>query len=269
MENHDVNIRLSLVSNELNIGILEIIHFLESKGIKVELNPNSKVTSEQYELLKNHFSSKSIKPIFDKYSEPTILGRIQLPIKKSQSVKLNSLSELDMLKERQPKTKQPTITVTSSWKSGKVKFYDSEKGFGFVECFDDKVDCFIHVSKLITPLITDNDYVIFKTVPSQKKGKEGQTDAVYLHKLSLFTSDYSFLEKVFSEHKINSLRNTILEILPIDSVFRIVENELKGIHKGIEKITVAVILQDIQFLLASLKRQELKAGILELIRLWA
>jgi len=269
MENRYIVIRLSKVSRELNIGIFEIVQFLESKGIKVELNPNSKVSPEQYELLRNHFSSKSIEPKIDKLSGPTILGKIQLPVKKLQTVQLNSLSELGKLKEGQPKSKRPTNTVIGSWKIGKVKFYDSEKGYGFVECFDDKVDCYIHVSKLITPSITDYDYVVFKTVPSQKKGKEGQTDAVNLHKLSLFTSDYSFLEKVFFEHKINSLRNSILEILPIDSVFRIVENELKGILKETEKATSASIIQEIKFILILLKKQELKEGILELIRQWA
>ncbi|MBT4412147.1 MAG: UvrD-helicase domain-containing protein [Bacteroidetes bacterium] len=269
MENHNITIRLSKVLRELNIGISEIIQFLESKGINVEHNPNSKISTEHYELLKNHFSSESITPKFDKLSEPTSLGKIHLPIKKPKPIKLNSLSESGKLKERQPTFKRPTNTCTGLWKIGKVKFYDSEKGFGFVECFDDKVDCYIHASKLITPLITDNDYVVFKTVPSRKKGKEGQTDAVNLSKLSQFTSDYSFLEKVFFEHKANSLRKSIIEILPIVSVFRIVKNELNGIHKGIEKTTAATILQDIQFLLTSLNKQELKADILELIRQWA
>ena len=186
----------------------------------------------------------------------------QIPNEKSQPIKLNSLSDLGKLKERQPKSKRAANIATGSWKIGKVKFYDSEKGFGFVECFTDKQDCFIHVSKLITPQITDNDYVVFKTVPSQKKGKEGQNDAVNLHKLSLFTADYSFLEKTFFEYKTASLRNSILEILSIDSVFKIIENELKKIQKGTEKTTATEILQDIQFILASLKKQELKEGIL-------
>ncbi len=186
-----------------------------------------------------------------------------------EPIKLNNLRELGKLKEQYVKSKRHVSKVSSSWKIGKVKFYDSEKGFGFVECFTDKQDCFIHVSKLITPQIIDNDYVVFKTVPSQKKGKEGQKDAVNLHKLSLFTADYSFLEATFFEYKTASLRNSILEILPIDSVFKIIENELKKIQKGTEKTTATETLQDIQFILASLKKQELKQGILELIWQWA
>lgn len=269
MDNPNTIIRLATASKELNTGILELVQFLESKGIKVELKPTSKISAEHYELLKNHFSSGILKPKLEKLSGTSNLGKIQLPNEKSQPVKLNSLSELGKIKERRPKSKRRANIVAGSWKIGKIKFYDSEKGFGFAECFSDKQDCFIHVSKLITPRITDNDYVVFKTVPSQKKGKEGQNDVVNLYKLSLFTSDYSFLELTFFEYKITSLRESILEVLPIDSVFKIVESYLKGIQQGTEKETATAILKDIQFILASLKKQELKEGILELIRQWA
>ena len=267
MKKNNTIIQLMTVSKELNAGIIELVQFLESKGIKVELKPTSKITAEQYELLKSHFSSNFIKTKFEKLSGPSILGKIQLPIEKSQPVILNSLSELGKLKERQTKSKRQRNIVTGSWKIGKVKFFDSTKGFGFVECFDDNEDCFIHVSKIITPTITDNDYVVFKTIPSQRK--KGQNDAVNLYKLSLFNSDYLFLEKSFFEHKINSLRYSILEILPIDSVFKTIESELKRIQKETEKTTVIAILHDIHFILASLKKEELKKGILELIWQWA
>ncbi|MFO1374756.1 MAG: UvrD-helicase domain-containing protein, partial [Agitococcus sp.] len=61
-------------------------------------------------------------------------------------------------------------------KLGKVKFFDSTKGFGYVHSFTDNKDCFIHVSKLITSGIDQNDIVIFETVASRKK--PGELEAI-------------------------------------------------------------------------------------------
>lgn len=190
-------------------------------------------------------------------------------MEKQKPIKLNSLSELGKLKENQVKSKRPKQIFSSSWKIGKVKFFDSYKGFGFVECFDDKQDCFIHVSKLVTPIISDNDFVVFKTVPSQKKDKKGQYDAINVYRLSLFTSDNLFLEKAYFEHNITSLKKSIIEILPIDSVFRIVENILNGIQEKTEVTDTTLLLQEIQFILESIKNDELKKGLQELIQQWS
>ena len=191
---------------------------------------------------------------------------------KKDSIKLNSLSELGLLKSKIPRPKKPTNTVSSSWKVGKVKFFRADKGYGFVECFDDHQDCFVHISKIIPKTIAENDLVVFKTVPSRKKEKLGQNDATQLHLLSQFNADYSFLEKSFFNHKLVSLRNSILEVLPIDSVFRIIESELKRITKKTEKTektTSETVIEDVKSIISSLKEQELKQGVLELIRLWA
>ncbi len=46
--------RLSKVAREFNVGIHTIVEFLEKKGFKVALNPNTKVTEEMY----NHIESE-------------------------------------------------------------------------------------------------------------------------------------------------------------------------------------------------------------------
>ena len=61
-------------------------------------------------------------------------------------------------------------------KLGKVKFFDSTKGFGYVYSLDDKRDCFIHISKILTPPINENDIVVFQTIESRKK--PGELDAI-------------------------------------------------------------------------------------------
>ncbi|MBK7387637.1 MAG: cold shock domain-containing protein [Bacteroidetes bacterium] len=61
-------------------------------------------------------------------------------------------------------------------KLGKVKFFDSIKGFGYIHSFDDKKECFVHASKLITLGIDEDDIVLFESINSKKK--PGELDAI-------------------------------------------------------------------------------------------
>ena len=46
-----MSIRLIKISKDLNVGISSLVEFLHKKGFDVESNPNTKIGSEQYELL--------------------------------------------------------------------------------------------------------------------------------------------------------------------------------------------------------------------------
>ena len=49
--------RLSKVAKELNVGIANIVDHLASKGVKVDGRPNTKITPDAYEILKQQFSA--------------------------------------------------------------------------------------------------------------------------------------------------------------------------------------------------------------------
>jgi translation initiation factor IF-2 len=49
--------RLSKIARELNVGISTIVEFLHKKGVKIDSNPNEKITPEQYDMLLKEFSS--------------------------------------------------------------------------------------------------------------------------------------------------------------------------------------------------------------------
>ena len=49
--------RLSKVAKELNVGIANIVDYLASKGVKVDGRPNTKITPDAYEILKQQFSA--------------------------------------------------------------------------------------------------------------------------------------------------------------------------------------------------------------------
>lgn len=53
-------IRLGKVTKDLNIGLEHLIEFLDSKGHKVERNPNTKISQEAYALLQKEFQSDKL-----------------------------------------------------------------------------------------------------------------------------------------------------------------------------------------------------------------
>ncbi len=50
-----MSIRLIKISKDLNVGISSLVEFLHKKGFDVESNPNTKIDSEQHELLVREF----------------------------------------------------------------------------------------------------------------------------------------------------------------------------------------------------------------------
>ena len=52
-----MTIRLNKVTRDLNVGITTVVEFLQKKGFTVEMNPNTKITEEQYNLLVKEFST--------------------------------------------------------------------------------------------------------------------------------------------------------------------------------------------------------------------
>lgn len=65
-----MTIRLNKVTRDLNVGITTAVEFLQKKGFTVEANPNTKITDEQFELLKKEFSTdKNLKIKSERFSQ--------------------------------------------------------------------------------------------------------------------------------------------------------------------------------------------------------
>ena len=77
-----MTIRLNKVTRDLNVGIATAVEFLEKQGFTVEANPNTKITDEQFDLLKKEFSKD--KDLKDK-SERFILNRQKKEQARSQA----------------------------------------------------------------------------------------------------------------------------------------------------------------------------------------
>ncbi|MFZ9027801.1 MAG: translation initiation factor IF-2 [Crocinitomicaceae bacterium] len=50
-------IRLGKAAGELNVGISTLVDFLSSNGVDIDTNPNTKLTPEQYEMLRTEFAA--------------------------------------------------------------------------------------------------------------------------------------------------------------------------------------------------------------------
>ncbi|ADV42543.1 translation initiation factor IF-2 [Bacteroides helcogenes] len=65
-----MTIRLNKVTRDLNVGITTAVEFLQKKGFTVEANPNTKITDEQFDLLKREFSTdKDLKIKSERFSQ--------------------------------------------------------------------------------------------------------------------------------------------------------------------------------------------------------
>ncbi len=123
--------------------------------------------------------------------------------------------------------KDSTIKDRSITKHGKVKFFDSTKGFGYLNSFDDKRDCFMHISKMLTSSVIEDDIVIFETVNSRKK--PGELDAVkissnipvFIYNQAL--SSKSFLLVLLENHITKSIQLTGIQSTGF-SVVRVRQN---------------------------------------------
>jgi translation initiation factor IF-2 len=99
--------RLSKIAREFNVGIATIVEFLHNKGVKIQSDPNTKVTPEQYEmLLKEYSSDLDVK----KESERVTLKHLR---EKQESISINDIRE-EMDKETQEEMDELFVKDTSS-----------------------------------------------------------------------------------------------------------------------------------------------------------
>ena len=95
-----MTVRLNKVTRDLNVGITTAVEFLQKKGFTVVANPNTKITDEQFDLLKKEFSTdKDLKIKSERFSQER-----QSKDRNKSSVAINGYG-----KEAQEKTKPEEI----------------------------------------------------------------------------------------------------------------------------------------------------------------
>ncbi|WP_086539287.1 UvrD-helicase domain-containing protein [Algoriphagus antarcticus] len=188
--------RLGQIARKLNVGTAVIVEKLFSFGYEIENNPNSKINMVQVALLNKEIESSALKreeashlsigkrhdairPVNEALKGLSVLGKIMLP--RDKPISSLTLSNSEAIEVPSGVLKNLFPKEWEELKVGRVKFYDTKKGFGYVYSFVDDKDCFIHASTLLTANISENDIVVFNTTDSKKK--RGELDAIKVSNL--------------------------------------------------------------------------------------
>jgi translation initiation factor IF-2 len=78
-------IRLGKAAGELNVGIPTLVSFLESKGVKIDTNPNTKLEGEQFDLLRQAFAADQSMKEQSKFSGVTREKRETISIRDTKT----------------------------------------------------------------------------------------------------------------------------------------------------------------------------------------
>jgi cold shock CspA family protein len=98
------------------------------------------------------------------------------------------------------------------WHLGQVRFYDPQRGFGFIRHVLTGIEYFVHATRIATPPVLDAQVVVFQLATSRKK--PGTFEATYVNWLSTFAFDVAFLEEQFSIVENTMIKKAILNALP-------------------------------------------------------
>jgi len=103
-----MSIRLIKISKDLNVGINSLVEFLHKKGFDVESNPNTKIGSEQYELLVKEFGRDSdIDALLSRREEKKEL----IKAKKQEEEQARAQSEPEVIKTEIPDSIKPHVQI--------------------------------------------------------------------------------------------------------------------------------------------------------------
>lgn len=95
-------IRLGKAASELNVGVSTLVEFLESKGIKIDLNPNTKLEEDQMNLLRGEFSADVDLKEQSKNSMASREKRETLSLKDTREIEIKQEAPLEEEEEETP-----------------------------------------------------------------------------------------------------------------------------------------------------------------------
>lgn len=95
-------IRLGKAASELNVGVSTLVEFLESKGIKIDLNPNTKLEEDQMNLLRGEFSADVDLKEQSKNSMASREKRETLSLKDTREIEIKQEAPVEEEEEETP-----------------------------------------------------------------------------------------------------------------------------------------------------------------------
>ena len=107
-----MTIRLNKVTRDLNVGITTAVEFLQKKGFTVEANPNTKITDEQFEMLKKEFSNdKDLKIKSERFSQERNKAAARHAAHENNDAPNSGKEKMEEIKTVLPEDKLPKFKV--------------------------------------------------------------------------------------------------------------------------------------------------------------
>jgi len=114
--------------------------------------------------------------------------------------------------------------TTQELQLGFVKFFDNDKGFGFVKSLKNNQDYFLHISKVNNPPISENYLVSFYLIPSKKKVNTYECENVISYRKNDLNQDY--LINNYDTSYDFKIKEKIVDILNSENLIIILKKEL-------------------------------------------
>jgi cold shock CspA family protein len=235
----------------------------------IEKNPNTILTLEQYNFLEENIELISGTTIEEANFKKENIGQI-LDLDRTQQIsgtKPKRISKEDL--SSLPKSDSDVnryISNTQSWIIGRVKTFNYDKGYGFIECWDDKKDYFFHISKVESSPVGAGDFIVFKLMPSRKK--PGTDEAVDVYLVSEFGEDYDYLIEQYFKRQDELLKDDILKALPAKEKLQLLESVLVPFTRIEDDSTFLKFKLNIRLFSTMSEPVELKTKITEKISGW-
>ncbi|MEY4273820.1 MAG: ATP-dependent helicase, RecQ family protein [Bacteroidota bacterium] len=171
------------VANLLNATIAEVIEHYHKIQINIPFDENFELTLEQ--VLKAIPKYEANNQLL-KNSNPENLGQIARIVAQDEKIKKKKVQSVQILNSETINISVSNNSINKLIESktfhvGQIKFFNSTKGFGFITNVKNDEEYFVHISKLITENISENDFVIFQSINSKKK--QGELDAINVTKI--------------------------------------------------------------------------------------
>jgi len=96
-------IRLGKAAGELNVGLSTLVEFLDSKGLKIDANPNTKLEEQHYDLLRQEFAADHD---LKEKSKTTTIRR-----ERRETISLKDTREEERLEEREPVEEKVEVKI--------------------------------------------------------------------------------------------------------------------------------------------------------------
>ena len=161
----------------------------------------------------------------------------------------------------------PSVTRTGLidrlWMVGRVKFFDSEKGFGFIRPLREQEvggeEVYVHESNVLSRSLSDGDQVAFR--PIRSRSKSGSVEAAYVHPVTSFSGNTAILRELLvadllsGNQSLRSLHDVALKGLGLNGIERYTKEVLDHLDENRDE-TLADALSSLKDRLVSVGTED-------------